>query len=124
MSTKDWFNLIQFDKEYKQEDVYALLQQWSSVKEQIHRGYEHKNIEVQSHMLQAISLYNKLLVEVSDTEIFDANDMKKYEVLPLNGEERYKFVVTNSSHFAAYRQLSELFEETTKKIVRLRIMFK
>ncbi len=122
MSTKDWSNLIQFDKDYKQEDVNALLQQWSSVKEHIQHGYEQKSIEVQSHMIQAISLYNKLLVEVSDTEIFDANDMKKYEVLPLNGEERYKFVVTHPSHFAAYRQLSELFEETTKKIARLRIM--
>ena len=124
MSTKDWSYLIQFNKDYKQQDVTALLQQWSSVKEQIHRGYEQKSIEVQSHMLQAISIYNNLLVEVSDTEIFNANDMKKYEVLPLNGEERYEFVVTHPSHFVAYRQLSELFEETTKKIARLRIMYK
>jgi hypothetical protein len=116
--------LIRFDKDSQQENVNVILQQWSSVKERLHHGHELKNKEVHSYMLEAILLYNKLLVEASGTDGFDANDLNKYEVLPLNGVERYKFIVMHPSHYAAYRQLNELFEETKKKIARLRIQYK
>ena len=116
--------MIRFDKDSQQEDLNIILQQWSSVKERLQHGYELKNKEVHSYMLEAISLYIKLLVEASGTDDFDTNDLNKYEVLPLNGVERYEFIVMHPSHYAAYRQLNELFEETKKKIARLRIQYK
>lgn len=124
MSTKGWFKLIRFNKHSQQEHINAVLQQWSFIKEHIQHQFEQKNEDVQSHMLQAISLYNQLLVEVSETNVFEANNVGEFEVLPLNGEERYEFIVTYPSHYAAYRQLNELFEETRKKMARCRIQNK
>ncbi len=116
--------MINFDKDSQQEDVRVIFQQWSAVKERLHHGYKLKNKEVHSTMLEAISLYNELLVKASVTNNFHASDLKNYEVLPLNGVERYEFIVMHPSHYVAYRQLNELFEETKKKIARLRIQYK
>lgn len=117
--------MILFDKNSQKEQINAVLQQWSAVKDQIQSAYKQKDIEeVHSHMLLAIELYQKLLVEASETDVFDAAELKNYEVLPLNGDERFQFIVTQTSHYAAYRQLNELFEETRKKIARLRIQYK
>lgn len=124
MSTKGWFKLIRFNNHSQQEHINAVLQQWSFIKEHIQHQFKQKNEDVQSHMLQAISLYNQLLVEASETNVFEANTVGEFEVLPLNGEERYKFISTYPSRYAAYRQLNELFEETRKKIARFRIQYK
>jgi len=116
--------LIRFDKCSQKEHINVILQQWSAVKNRIQSTYEQKDKDVLSHMLLAIELYQKLLVEASETVVFDLVELKNYEVLPLNGEERFEFIVTQPNHYAAYRQLNELFEETTKKIARLRIQYK
>jgi hypothetical protein len=116
--------LIRFDKLSQKDLINVILKQWLAVKDRIQNAYEQKDKDVHSHMLVAIELYRKLLVEASETVVFDSVELKNYEVLPLNGEERFKFIVTQPSHYAAYRQLNELFEETTKKIARLRIQYK
>ena len=100
------------------------MQQWFSVKDRIQSAYEQKEKHVHSHMLLSIELYQKLLVEASETDVFDSVELKNYEVLPLNGAERFEFIVNQPSHYVAYRQLNELFEETRKKIARLRIQYK
>ncbi|HLG27574.1 MAG TPA: hypothetical protein VI423_07295 [Paenisporosarcina sp.] len=116
--------MIRFDKNSQKEHINAIIQQWSAVKDRIQSAYEQKDKEVHSHMLLAIALYQKLLVEASETDVFDPGELRNYEVLPLNGEERFEFIATQLSHYAAYRQLNELFEETKKKIARLRIQYK
>ena len=116
--------MIRFDKFSQKDHINVILQQWIAVKDHIQNAYEHKDKDVHSHMLVAVELYQKLLVEASDTDVFDSVELKNYEVLPLNGEERFEFIVTQPSQYAAYRQLNELFEETSKKIARLRIQYK
>ena len=113
--------MIRFDKNSQKERINAVLQNWSAVKDRIQICYEQKDKDVQSLMLLAIELYQTLLVEASETDEFNLNELKNYEVLPLNGDERFQFVVNQPHHYAAYRQLNELFEETRKKIARLRI---
>ncbi|MFC6038562.1 YpoC family protein [Paenisporosarcina macmurdoensis] len=116
--------MIRFDKFSQKDHLNGILQQWFAVKDRIQNAYEQKDQNVHKHMLVAIELYQKLLVEASETVVFDSVELKNYEVLPLNGEERFEFIVTQPSHYAAYRQLNELFEETTKKMARLRIQYK
>jgi len=124
VSTKGWFKLIRFNKYSQQEQINAILQKWYLIKVLIQHGFEQKSEDVQSHMVQAISLYNQLLVEASETIVFESKNLGEFEILPLNGEERYKFISTYPSGYAAYRQLNELFEETRKKMARFRIQYK
>ncbi|WP_342600884.1 YpoC family protein [Psychrobacillus sp. FSL H8-0483] len=52
-----------------------------------------------------------------------ANVLEKAEgAAPLNFEERFAFIKKNKHNYAAFRQLDELFNETKKKIARLRVM--
>lgn len=102
--------------------VKQLLNEWESLHLKISEAHKSRNGSVKELMFQGIELYNRLLVSISDVKDFDAQDIPKYEVLPLNGEERYRFVLSKTEHYVSFIQLNELFIETKKKISRMRIL--
>lgn len=117
--------MIRFDATQAQkEHLNEIFNQWTELKELIQVSFKLKNESVANQMILGIRLYENLLVKASESKVFNPDDMKDYEILPLNGQERYSFIISNSNRYAAYCQLNELFEETKKKIARLRIMSK
>lgn len=64
---------------------------------------------------QGISIYKALLEQCSSEE-------ERLE--PLNNKERLAFIEANSSSYAAFRQLQELFKEMEKKIASRRAILK
>lgn len=62
-------------------------------------------------MTQGISVYQALLAQCISGEA---------HLEPLNNAERLAFVETNSTSYAAFRQLQELFNEMKKKIASKR----
>ncbi|MGE6488802.1 YpoC family protein [Paenisporosarcina sp. NPDC076898] len=114
--------MIRFDPTHaKKEDLSELFNQWSTLKETIQDAFKVKNSETHQQMKNGIKLYQELLLQVSESNNFDPEELKYYEILPLNGQERYTFIVMNSNRYSAFCQLNELFDETNKKIARLRI---
>ena len=101
-----------------------IFDEWALIRKNLHIAFEQRDNHAQQSMKEAIMLFEKLLVQVSCIDKFECNDLKQYEVLPLNGVERYAFIAKNPIHFASFRQLDELFDETNKKIARLRIKYK
>lgn len=115
--------MIRFDATQAQkEQLSEIFNQWTALKEKLQVAFELKNKSAANQMLTGINLYENLLVKVSETTVFKPDDIQDYEILPLNGQERYTFIVINSNRYAAFCQLNELFEETKKKIARLRII--
>lgn len=115
-------NLIRFDAKHAQkEHLSGILSQWSTLKEMIKDAFKLKNKGVHEQMLLGIKLYEDFLVQVSESTSFKPEEIQDYEILPLNGKERYIFIITNSNRYVASSQLNELFDETIKKIARLRI---
>lgn len=115
--------MIRFDATLAQkEQLSEIFNQWMALKEKLQIAFELKSESAANQMLLGIKLYENLLVQVSESTVFNPDDMKDYEILPLNGQERYTFIVLNLNRYAAYCQLNELFEETKKKIARFRIM--
>ena len=115
--------MIPFNVEKASPDtVKQLLNEWETLHLNISEAHKWRNGSVNEFMFQGIELYNRLLVSTSDVKDFDTQDIPKYEVLPLNGEERYRFVLSKTEHYVSFIQLNELFDETKKKISRLRIL--
>jgi len=114
--------MIRFDSEGAQKElVEEILNEWFSYKKTILDAHEQRLTNTKNAMIHSIELYEKLLTQVSLTNEFHVNELKQYEVLPLNGEERYSFIIGKPDNYAAYCQLDELFEETRKRIARLRL---
>lgn len=114
--------MIRFDAKHAQkEHLSGILSQWSILKEMIQDAFKLKNKGVHEQMLLGIKLYEDLLVQVSESTSFKPDEIQDYEIFPLNGKERYIFIITNSNRYVASIQLNELFDETIKKIARLRI---
>ena len=114
--------MIRFEPNGAQKElVEEILKEWIPYKKAILQAHEERRTDTKNAMLISIELYGKLLSQVSTTSEFHAHELKEYEVLPLNGEERYLFIIGKPEKYAAFCQLDELFEETKKKIARLRI---
>lgn len=117
--------MIQFDpKNIQIEQLYVFFDEWASLKTIIQKAHERRSSDMKAPMLNAIELYGNLLSRVSSDHGFEPLRLKEYEVLPLNGEERLLFIMRKPEQYAAFRQLDELFEETRKKIARLRVQYK
>ncbi len=111
------FNTINAQKE----KIDVILNEWNEIKSCIQVSFNQRNKEVYKEMQDGISLYQKLLRQVSEASNCQDQILEDFEVLPLNGNDRYQFITNNPSLYVAFRQLDELFEETKKKIARLRI---
>ncbi|WP_075617706.1 YpoC family protein [Paenisporosarcina indica] len=113
--------MIQFDpKRALKAQVDDIVSAWIPLRQSILDSHKQRKKESKNDMMIGIKLYEKLIILASETSIFDVHKIKDYEVLPLNGEERYLFIIRKPDHYAAFCQLDELFEETQKKIAGLR----
>lgn len=105
-------------------NVNRIYEEWKSLSEKISEAHKGRNLSVQQFMNSGISLYEELLVSTIEANAFQIQDIHQYEVLPLNGVERYHFIKSRPEHYGSYIQLNELFIETKKKMARLRIKSK
>ena len=102
------------------EGIDNLFCEWEELSEKIRESHTLRRSGIHEEMQMALSLYEKLLVLVSEVNVFDIKGLCEYEVVPINAKDRYLFVKGSPGKYAAYRQLDELFKETKKKIARLR----
>lgn len=103
------------------ENVNRMYEEWKSLSEKISNAHKERNQPVQHFMIRGIRLYEELLVTTIEAEAFQIENLHQFEVLPLNGVERYHFISSLPEHYVSYIQLNELFIETKKKMARLRI---
>lgn len=108
-------------KKAQPQNVKELFDEWECLKTKISEAHKSREVTVKGLMLIGIELYTQLLVSTSEINDSVIHDIEKYEILPLNGVERFKFIINKPEHYASYLQLNELFIETKKKIARLRI---
>lgn len=109
------------NKESQTENVKRIYEEWKSLSEKISNAHKERNQDVQQLMVHGIRLYEELLASTIKAEEFHIEDLHQFEVLPLNGVERYQFIISRPEHYVSYIQLNELFIETKKKMARLRI---
>lgn len=109
----------------QKELVEPYFQKWEELSQQIHIAHNLRNGEAEMLMREGITLFENLVLSTSVTTqspMFDTNE--QYEVLPINGMERYLFVKVRPGQYACYRQLDELFKEIKKRLARLRVKTK
>lgn len=105
----------------QKEKVEPFFEQWEELSRRIYNAHENRNGEAHQLMEQGIALFEQLVIHCSDVENVPAVLNEQYEVLPLNGLERYIFIKSRPGQYACYRQLEELFKEIKKRLARLRL---
>lgn len=98
-------------KSIEQEAVDPFFISWSGLEEEIGGLFKKREGSTELPMKKGIAVYKALLEQCSTEE---------EQLMPLNNAERLAFVEENSSTFAAFRQLQELFNEMQKKIASRR----
>ena len=107
----------------QKEAVEPYFEQWEVLSTTIH-GAHHRRAkeEAQSLMQQGIGLFEECVLHCSEIDgESEMNVHEQYEVLPINGMERFLFIKARPGQYACYRQLDELFKELKKRLARLRI---
>ena len=93
---------------------------WESLNTAIFAAHDRRDGSATEMMQQGIELFETFIVEGSVTEeSFKIN--AEYELMPINGMERFQFIKARPGQYACYRQLDELFKETKKRCARLRL---
>ncbi len=103
------------------EVVDAWFSEWEALREEIHMAHDRRDGSALGFMEKGIQLYEQFLVKHSqaDAPFSKSND---YEVMPINGMERFQFIKMRPAQYACYRQLDELYKETKKRCARLRLV--
>jgi hypothetical protein len=103
------------------QDVNAWYEKWEVLRGQIHEAHERRDGSAHDLMVQGIQLFEQFIITHSETEqpFSLSND---YELMPINGMERFQFIKLRPAQYACYRQLDELYKETKKRCARLRIV--
>ena len=104
-----------------QEAVDLWYAQWESLSKEIHAAHDRRDGTANELMVKGIGYFEQFLVECSITEgPFEENG--DYELMPINGMERFQFIKRRPAQYACYRQLDELYKETKKRCARLRLV--
>ena len=93
---------------------------WESLNAEIFAAHDRRDGSATEFMLQGIELFESFIVEGSQTDN-GFNTQYIYEIMPINGMERFQFIKARPGQYACYRQLDELFKETKKRCARLRL---
>ena len=102
------------------ERVDDWLAKWESLNSNIFAAHDCRDGSAAELMQQGIELFETFIVEGSQTDdAFHINE--EYELMPLNGMERFQFIKARPGQYACYRQIDELFKETKKRCARLRL---
>lgn len=86
---------------------------WYKLEEEINANLANRVKSPPAVMEEGVDLYKALLAHCS---------ADKEQLEPLNNAERLAFIESNLSHYAAFRQLQELFNEMQKKLASRRAM--
>ena len=101
--------------------VDAWYDEWQALRTKIHEAHDRRDGSALELMVQGIHLFEHFLVTHSETEEpFSSHN--EYELMPINGMERFQFIKLRPSQYACYRQLDELYKETKKRCARLRLV--
>ena len=108
-------------EQISKERVDEWYEAWESLNAEIHQAHERRDGSAIALMEQGIELFQRFIIDGSSTtsEQFDEN--AAYELMPINGNERFQFIKMKPGQYACYRQLDELFKETKKRCARLRL---
>ena len=102
------------------ERVDEWFAKWESLNTEIFAAHDRRDGSATEFMLQGIELFESFIVEGSQTDN-GFNTQYIYEIMPINGMERFQFIKARPGQYACYRQLDELFKETKKRCARLRL---
>lgn len=105
----------------EREKVQYFVDRWEDMKVDLYSLYAMREDSVREQMVEAISLYYELLRHSHGLSQLNMNEISQLEALPLNGEERLQFIERSPGLYASFKQLDELFNETIKKLARLRV---
>ena len=113
--------MIEVNKEtISKEHVDEWFAKWESLNSAIFAAHDRRDGSATDLMQQGIELFEIFIAEGSVTdEPFKIN--AEYELMPINGMERFQFIKARPGQYACYRQLDELFKETKKRCARLRL---
>lgn len=101
--------------------VDAWVAQWEVLNEAIFAAHERRDGSAKLLMEQGIELFEKFMVTSSISSSEEMQASEQYEVMPINGMERFQFIKVKPGQYACYRQLDELVKETKKRCARLRL---
>ena len=102
------------------ERVDEWFAKWESLNAEIFAAHDRRDGSATEFMLQGIELFEAFIVEGSQSDD-EFNMHLTYEIMPINGMERFQFIKARPGQYACYRQLDELFKETKKRCARLRL---
>lgn len=102
------------------EAVDIWYEQWESLREAIHAAHERREGSALQFMQQGIEHFEKF-IDSSSVEAAEFSEQNDYELMPINGMERFQFIKLRPAQYACYRQLDELYKETKKRCARLRL---
>ncbi|WP_274309748.1 YpoC family protein [Solibacillus daqui] len=102
------------------ERVDTWFNEWEVLREDIHAAHDRRDGSALEAMLKGIAHYEQLLINSSESDI-GFSVQAEYELMPINGMERFQFIKMRPAQYACYRQLDELYKETKKRCARLRL---
>lgn len=91
------------------ETIDPYFVQWQSLRTELLSVHQQRSKSADGLMVQGIQLFTALLEECGG------------ELAPLNCRDRLCFIKTKPAHFAAFRQLDELYTEMKKTISSKRV---
>lgn len=100
-------------KSIEPEKISPFFDDWYKLEKEMNANLANRVKSPPALMEKGIDIYKALLAQCSTDE---------ERVEPLNNAERLAFIEANPSHYAAFRQLQELFHEMQKKIASRRAM--
>ena len=96
-----------------EEQTGPYFEEWGRFREQLTVLHQHRDRQTVDMTIEAVQLYEKLIFR-----------FEEFGIVPLNGEERLRFIKSRPGNYAAFRQLDELFSEAAKKIASKRAQLK
>ena len=108
-------------EQISKERVDAWYEAWETLNEEIHQAHDRRDGSATALMEQGIELFERFIIEGSSTSIDQIDENATFELMPINGNERFQFIKKKPGQYACYRQLDELFKETKKRCARLRL---
>lgn len=114
--------MIEVNKDkIRKEDVTVYLTKWERLKTDLLALHAMREETVGEDLLEGLELYYDLLQHCHNIPALKGIEIELLEALPLNGKERLEFIEKSPKQYASFKQLDELFDETNKKLARLRI---
>jgi hypothetical protein len=104
-----------------QAEVQTFLDRWERMKTDLLALHAMREETVGEDLLEGFNLYIEFLKHCHGLQHLAEDEVELLEALPLNGKERLEFIKNSPKQYASFTQLDEMFNETVKKLARLRV---